>query len=226
MQIPSLLFQTLSSLIPQLTMCFQNPGLTSLVLTPIIGYSLISCLFTSCHHSLSPKRCWCPWWSCRYGETTSLNCGNHRVCCASPRWHMGMEDHDGMVSTGENWFVHQSSLKIIPAESYSSKAGGNLRRKLWIWPVKYLCSYYIGQAALITPQKEGVLLILIALKSTTPWPDLNPRTLGTVASTQITTPPRRLSLTLTPVLSSHHKLPVVKVNFFRLYQWTFQTRMS
>jgi hypothetical protein len=35
-----------------------------------------------------------------------------------------MENHGGMISTGENTSVHQSSLSILPAESFSSKAGG------------------------------------------------------------------------------------------------------
>jgi hypothetical protein len=42
--------------------------------------------------------------------------------------------------------------------------------------------------------KEGLLRIFIALRNPPPWPVSNPRTLGTVASTLITTPPRRLNL--------------------------------
>jgi hypothetical protein len=41
--------------------------------------------------------------------------------------------------------------------------------------------------------KEGVLRIFIALKNPSPRPVLNPRTLGTVASTLTTAPPRRLT---------------------------------
>jgi hypothetical protein len=37
---------------------------------------------------------------------------------------MSVENHDGMISTGENLFVHQSYLEILPAELSSSKAGG------------------------------------------------------------------------------------------------------
>jgi hypothetical protein len=36
-----------------------------------------------------------------------------------------------------------------------------------------------------------VLRIFIALKNTSPWPELNPRTLSLVASTLPTTPPRQ-----------------------------------
>jgi hypothetical protein len=38
------------------------------------------------------------------------------------RWHMSMENHGGTISTGENsWFIHQSSLSLLPAESCGSK---------------------------------------------------------------------------------------------------------
>jgi hypothetical protein len=38
---------------------------------------------------------------------------------------MSMETHDRMTSTGENsLFIHQSYLVVLPAESFSSKAGG------------------------------------------------------------------------------------------------------
>jgi hypothetical protein len=42
--------------------------------------------------------------------------------------------------------------------------------------------------------KEGVLRIFIALKNPSPWPGSNSRTLGLVAITLTTTPPRRLLL--------------------------------
>jgi hypothetical protein len=47
----------------------------------------------------------------------------------------------------------------------------------------------MGPSALLPIRKEGVLWIFIALKNPSPWPGLNPQTLGPVAST-----PRRLCL--------------------------------
>jgi hypothetical protein len=37
---------------------------------------------------------------------------------------MRMKNHGEVMSIVENWFVHQSSVAILPEESYSSKAGG------------------------------------------------------------------------------------------------------
>jgi hypothetical protein len=49
-----------------------------------------------------------------------------------------------------------------------------------------------------------VLWIFIALKYPYPWPGLNPRPLGPVASTLTTTPPRRLRLNLLQRLHRTH----------------------
>jgi hypothetical protein len=51
-------------------------------------------------------------------------------------------------------------------------------------------SYDMGPSRFTTHPKEGVLRIFIALKNPSPWPGLNPRPLGPVASTLTTTPPR------------------------------------
>jgi hypothetical protein len=50
-----------------------------------------------------------------------------------------------------------------------------------------------GTSGFISHPKEGVLQIFIALKNTSPWPSLNPRPLGLVASTLTTTTPRQLN---------------------------------
>jgi hypothetical protein len=75
------------------------------------------------------------WWSsCRWGETTSLNCCYQTVYCISPRWFMSCQNHGGTKSTeGNSWFVHQSSLAILPAESSGSKQEEWANR---IWPCK------------------------------------------------------------------------------------------
>jgi hypothetical protein len=40
------------------------------------------------------------WWSCRWGETISLNFGHQWTYCSSPRWYISMENQRGMISTG------------------------------------------------------------------------------------------------------------------------------
>jgi hypothetical protein len=62
------------------------------------------------------------WWSCQWSETTSLNCGQQRAYCSTPRWYTSMENSGGMMSTEDNsWLVHQNSLAVLLAESSSSK---------------------------------------------------------------------------------------------------------
>jgi hypothetical protein len=53
-------------------------------------------------------------------------------------------------------------------------------------------SYDMGPPTLLPIREEGVLRIFIVLKNPSPWPGSNPTTLGLVASTLTTTPPRRL----------------------------------
>jgi hypothetical protein len=53
-------------------------------------------------------------------------------------------------------------------------------------------SYYMRPPALLPIRKEVVLRIFIALKNPSPRPGSNSQTLGPVASTLTTTPPRRL----------------------------------
>jgi hypothetical protein len=48
-----------------------------------------------------------------------------------------------------------------------------------------------GTSSFTCHPKEGVVQIFIVLKNPSPWPGLNPRPLGPVASTLTTTPPRR-----------------------------------
>jgi hypothetical protein len=52
-------------------------------------------------------------------------------------------------------------------------------------------SYDMGPPTLLPIREEGVLRIFIVLKIPSPWPGSNPQTLGPVASTLTTRPPRR-----------------------------------
>jgi hypothetical protein len=77
------------------------------------------------------------------GETTSLNCYRQQAYCPSPRWHVSVEKHGRMISTGENcWFVRQSSLTILLAVN-SSKAGGTSKENYECYLTKYLLYFEV-----------------------------------------------------------------------------------
>jgi hypothetical protein len=118
-----------------------------------------------------------------------------------------------MMSTEKSsWFIHQSSLAILPAKS-SGKSRRIGRRQRWISPCVEFCSYLQvlftcckiyghGACGFTSHPKEGVLRIFIALKNQSPRPGLYSRALGQTATTLTITPPRRLSNGLPPFLSS------------------------
>jgi hypothetical protein len=143
--------------------------------------------------------------SCRWGETTSLNCGHQRTYCSFPRWHMSTENHGGiLVLTEENWFVHWSFLAVLPAESFGSKQEERAKgMRIWHCEVfVFILGSDILHAAKFTTwgprlyfpcevRKEGVLRIFIASKNPTLLPGLNPLFLGSLVSTLPITPPRQ-----------------------------------
>jgi hypothetical protein len=57
----------------------------------------------------------------------------------------------------------------------------------------------MGLSGSTSHPKEGVLRIFIALKNPSSWPGSNPRTLGLLASTLTTTPPRQLMHMITGI---------------------------
>jgi hypothetical protein len=106
-----------------------------------------------------------------------------------------------MMSAGDNsWLVHQSSLLVLPAEtSWVSRMNGRSSENIAYQCLKYLkgslaCRKILrhGPSSLTFHPKEGVLRIFIALENPSPRLGLNPRPLGSVASTLTTRPPRRL----------------------------------
>jgi hypothetical protein len=110
-----------------------------------------------------------------------------------------------MMSAGDNsWFVHQSSLAVLPAEiSRASRRNGRKSENFAYHYVKCFkwsltCSKILrhGTSGFTSHPKEGVLWIFIALKNPSSLPGLNPRPLGPVASTLITTPPKRPFMSL------------------------------
>jgi hypothetical protein len=124
------------------------------------------------------------------GETTSLNYSHQRAYCSSPMWYTSMEKHVRMILAGENsWFIHDSSLAILPAESCSSKAGGTGWRKLWIWPFEVYLLILWGIISTLwnltrwvdrftSHLKEGMLWIFITLKYLLPSARIETTILG------------------------------------------------
>jgi hypothetical protein len=98
--------------------------------------------------------------SCRWGET---------VCKLWTGWCMSMERHGGMMSTRKNsCLVHQSSLAILPAESYGNKqqerAKGMINmalRSIFVHTCKWfffhaIKSYDTGSPALLPSEGRSV----------------------------------------------------------------------
>jgi hypothetical protein len=115
------------------------------------------------------------WLSCQKAEITSLNCGHQRTYSSSPRWYMSVGSHGGMMSTAENWFVYQSSLAILPAESSGTKqekrAKGMMNlafRRIFYgtckWFVHAVISYDIGPPALVPLRRKACCGFLSPLK--------------------------------------------------------------
>jgi hypothetical protein len=76
---------------------------------------------------------------CRWGETTSLNCGHQEAYCSSARWYtrMNTEGHGGIISTGENSWLFTRYIWQLYQQSPSSEWGSG-RKECWILPTKYL----------------------------------------------------------------------------------------
>jgi hypothetical protein len=110
-----------------------------------------------------------------------------------------------MMSVAENsWLVHQSSLANQPAESSGSKEDEWKKSENFAYPyLKCLresltCRKILrlGTSGFTSLPKEGVVRIFIALTNPSPWPRLNPRLLGLVASTLTITPQKQLLSTM------------------------------
>jgi hypothetical protein len=46
-------------------------------------------------------------------ETVSLNCNHQWAYCSSPRWYMSMENHGGMILTGENQITWRKTYPSV-----------------------------------------------------------------------------------------------------------------
>jgi hypothetical protein len=105
------------------------------------------------------------------------------------------------IDRENSWFVHRSSLAILPAESSSNKQEErgketmNLTLRsffLFILPNWLFTRRKISRhgADGFTSQKEVVRRVFIALKNPSPPPGLNPPTFGPMESTLTITPPK------------------------------------
>jgi hypothetical protein len=118
-----------------------------------------------------------------------------------PTWYMSMENHGGMISTGEDsWFVHQSSGN--PTSSWLVAKEEELAKEILDFAVRIISfilrrvhwhtvkSYHMGLPALLLLRRKVCCGFLSPLKVYCSLPGLNPLTLGPVASTATTRPPR------------------------------------
>jgi hypothetical protein len=164
-----------------------------------------------------------PWLlSCRWGETMSPPTGLWFI----HRWYMSMVNHGGMISTQYNsWFVHQSSLAVLPAEPFSSKVGGTDKGNYEFRLTKYLCLYFkgmfnmpwnlneMGLTAVFPLRRKVYCGFLSPLKIHRPRPSFKPRTSLRMASTLIITPPRTTCAYLTLPVCSFNNTAVNKKRY-------------
>jgi hypothetical protein len=140
------------------------------------------------------------WWWCRWGETTSLNCGHQRAYCWSPRWY----EHGGTILTGRK--PDLSTRAFCQSYKQSNLVANQEvlgRNKLWISPSKSLFLHFFEVIfymplnltwglQLYFPSERRLTLDYYRLKNSSPRLGFNPWTLGPMASTLTITPPRLL----------------------------------
>jgi hypothetical protein len=120
----------------------------------------------------------------------------------TPRKYMTMDNHSEMISTEGNWLVHQSSLAIPPAESFSTKAGGTGKVNNKFDPI-IIFVFRTSKGSLTcrktlryrndgftSPPNEVLLRIYIVLKNPSPRSGFKRRNLRLMARTLTITPPR------------------------------------
>jgi hypothetical protein len=120
-----------------------------------------------------------------------------------PQVIMSMENHRGMISTGENlWFDNQRDLSgettsshLVAKQRNWAKEIINLAlRRVFVhtWKGFLTCRKILrhGANGFTSTPKEGVLRIIWPLKISCHWPGLKPQTVGLMARTLAFTPPR------------------------------------
>jgi hypothetical protein len=165
------------------------------------------CMSVECCVCVSLSVCLCAyWWSCRWGETTSLNCGHQQAYFDPPGDIWVCRTMVEWFRQRKNWFVHQCSLEFLPGES-SSSSEEDRGKGMINFALRSFCSYLQviffaccnilrhGASGFTSSPKEGVLRIFIALKNPLTLPGLNPRTVGLMAVLTITRTRRRVYIT-------------------------------
>jgi hypothetical protein len=101
----------------------------------------------------------------------------------------------------------------------------------WDFKISLTCRKILhGTSSFTSHPKEGVLRILIALKSPSPRPDSNPWSLGPVASTLTDTPPRRQEdgkhwpKTISLISVLHYTFRLDEIRWMRWVGHTARTR--
>jgi hypothetical protein len=130
------------------------------------------------------------WWWCRWGETSYLNRGHQRTCCSyypgdiwawrtMVEWYrQGRTDS----STIDLWQAYQ--------QLSSSKAGGTGEGNYEFCLTKYLLHISMGSLTCLTILRHRADGFTSSPKDFyRPWPGLNPRPLGQMASTLTAIPP-------------------------------------
>jgi hypothetical protein len=115
------------------------------------------------------------------------------------------------------WYDHQGHLLAKPADTWwQSRLNAGEKRGRWILPTSICLARSVLLHAINLwhgtdgfPSEGRGAADCITLKILRPWPGLNPRTLGPVASTLTTRPPR--------VTSFHHKSKILSTFIFMLY---------
>jgi hypothetical protein len=115
------------------------------------------------------------WW----GETDVPEPQPSLVYCSSPGW-MWVESHGVMMPAGYNaWLVYQSSLAVLPAETFGASKKNGRRNHNFAYSVSFCyvngsltCRKILrhGNSGFTSHQKEGVLRIFITLKNPSPRP--------------------------------------------------------
>jgi hypothetical protein len=142
-------------------------------------------------------------WSCRWCQTTSLNCEQQRPYCLSTRWYVSMENHGGMILAGENscfvchsdlWQYYRQRHLVSIEEDLGGGNNGFCLQNISFRLVELLTCLKIlrhGVDGFNLRPNQGVLRIFVAVKNQSCLPDMNTRTLGPMTSTLTITPPRR-----------------------------------
>jgi hypothetical protein len=128
-----------------------------------------------------------------------------RLWTAATKWNEHGKPQWNDIHRGK-LLIGSPELSVSSTSSHIVASTRNERMKWWIWPCEVFlfilhkwCYTYCkilrhgaSESTSTSPPKEGVLRILIAIKSPSLQPGMNPRSLGPTGITLTITPPRWL----------------------------------